>query len=65
MTIPCCADCRHFEPAGEQERDDRRTRKIFGECHRHPPRHGMFQPREKWPQVETSDWCGDHDPIES
>ena len=36
-----------------------RVKQEYGECHRMPPRAGVFALREKWPQVERSDWCGE------
>lgn len=43
-----CAECKYFDPAYE-------IPTPYGECRINPPGSAHWV---KWPQVTTSDWCG-------
>ena len=43
----CCADCRYWQPIGDN-----------GECHRRAPAPHPFTDLD-WPITAPDDWCGD------
>ena len=49
---PTCETCRFWSPWHKGA--------ISGNCHRYAPRPG--DPREEWPEVSASSWCGEHAP---
>ena len=44
-----CDTCRFFE-----------ARKMLGFCHRYPPRVGIVVDTDKYPRVEETNFCGEH-----
>lgn len=61
-----CGECRFFHDRGKRTSFALRDNGVrFGECRRHPPRFGPYEPDAMgaligyWPEVELSEWCGE------
>lgn len=57
---PCCGNCRYVVPGPKELECHRRSPRVLLFCGEHYDPHFSTE----WPQINASDWCGEHQMVE-